>query len=282
MGNLVANVVTGRYMTLLERFNVPEWVEAVRRHRPSYVSGPPAVAQMVLDAGVDPEDLASVHYFYGGSAPISAELKARLLARYGITTLWAYGATEFCGTIISWTLALHQQYGEAKPDSMGRPLPGITVRVVDTETGAPLPIGAQGYLEARVPVLGDEWIRTTDLAMIDEDGFVYHRGRGDGAILRGGFKILPETVADALRLHPAVFDAAVVGLTDARLGQTPGAAVQLRNGVAAVSPEALERHLRAHLAAPYIPTVIRVVDALPRTPSLKVDQGAVRALLGDG
>src|SRR3546814_19752577 len=67
-----------------------------------------------------------------------------------------------------------------------------------------LPSGAVGYLEAKVPAVGTHWIRTTDLAMIDEDGFIFHKGRGDGAILRGGFKVLPETIVQALTKHPAV------------------------------------------------------------------------------
>src|SRR3546814_18552547 len=102
---------------------------------------------------------------------------------------------------------------------MGRALPGIELRVVDVNSGDPLPSGATGYLEALVPAVRDGWIRTTDLAVIDEDGFVFHKGRGDGAILRGGFKVLPEKIVGALQNHHSVLDAAVGGLPDHRPGE---------------------------------------------------------------
>lgn len=278
MGNIVANVMIGRYMTVIDRFNVPEWVEAVKRHKPSFVSGPPAVAQMVVDADVSPEDIASIKYFYGGSAPITPELIDALKEKYGITTIWAYGATEFCGTIVSWTVKLHDQYSESKKGSMGKALPGIDVRVVDIESFEPLGIGQQGYLEAKVPAIGTEWIRTTDLAVIDEDGFLFHRGRGDGAIIRGGFKVLPETVVEAIARHPSVFDSSVVGLPDPRLGAIPVAAVQLKSGADPISSEDILAFLRGELASTYIPVRLKIVETLPRTPSLKIDQRAVKAL----
>jgi len=279
MGNIVGNVMVGRYMALIDRFNVESWLEAVRRLRPAYVTGPPAVAQMIVDAQVAPEDLASIAFFYGGSAAMPVALQQTLLDRYGIATIWAYGATEFAGTVISWSLDLYRQYGAAKMGAMGKPLPGIHIRIVDTISGAELPTGETGYLEAIVPTLGPDWIRTTDLARIDEDGFIFHEGRGDGAIVRGGFKILPETVAAALAKHPAVLEAGVVGIPDQRLGEVPAAAIQLRRGQEqGVSPEALRDFVRELLPATYVPAHIRIVDELPRTASMKVDLGALKRL----
>jgi acyl-coenzyme A synthetase/AMP-(fatty) acid ligase len=281
MGNIIANIMIGRYMALIDRFNVPVWVEAVQRLRPSYVSGPPAVAQMVVDADVAAEDLSSIQYFYGGSAPIPLAVQDALFRKYGIVVIWAYGATEFCGTVVSWSFDLYKQFGPLKRGATGKPLPGIQIRVVDTNSGSPLPVGEEGYLEAIVPQVGEHWIRTTDLAVIDEDGFVYHRGRGDGAILRGGFKILPETIAQALVRHPTVLEASVIGLADSRLGQVPVAAVQLRSGSPPVSEQELCDFLRDEVPAIYIPRAIRVVEQLPRTASMKIDLTAVRALFSD-
>jgi long-chain acyl-CoA synthetase len=279
MGNIIANIMLDRYMSLIDRFNVDNWVEAVRRLRPAYVTGPPAVAQMIVDANVAAEDLSSISYYYGGSAAMPVELQKTLLDRYGIATIWAYGATEFAGTVISWSLDLYRRYGTAKMGAMGKPLPGIQIRVVDTVSGAALPIGETGYLEAIVPALGPDWIRTTDLARIDEDGFVYHLGRGDGAIVRGGFKIQPETIADALARHPAVLEAAVVGIPDRRVGEVPAAAVQLRQGQPSdLCPAALQAFVREALPATYVPAIVRIVDALPRTASMKVDLGALKRL----
>lgn len=279
MCNLVAGVVMGRCTVLLDKFNVPEWLAGVKRHRPRVLSGPPAVARMVLDAGVTRDDLAGVGYFYGGGAPFSPELQEEFENAYGIKVIWAYGATEFCGTIISWTPALHEAFRNAKKGAMGKALPGIQLRVTDVESGAPLPANELGYLEAIVPaVRGEEWIRTTDLAVIDEDGFVYHRGRGDGAILRGGFKVLPEKIVTALQQHPLVLDAAVVGIADPRLGEVPVAAVELRAGAPVVSPEELRDYARKVLVVHHVPTRILVLDALPRTTSLKADLGAIRRM----
>lgn len=281
MGNIVANIMIGRYMVLIDRFNVPEWVDAVRRLRPAYVTGPPAVAQMVVDADVPASDLESIEYFYGGSAPMPVPLQEALLERYGIAVIWAYGATEFCGTIISWSLDLYKRFGKEKKGAMGRPLPNTQVRIVDTDSGEPLANGEVGFLEAIVPDVKDGWIRTTDLARIDEDGFVYHCGRGDGAIMRGGFKILPETIVEALTRHPQVLEAGVVALSDRRLGQVPVAAVQLTGSAAPIDGEALRDYLREQVPATYIPTQIRVVDILPRTSSMKVDLGAIKRMFAD-
>ena len=218
MCNLVAGTMMGRHTTLLDKFNVPEWIAAVRKHRPTVLSGPPTVARMALDAGVSKEDLASVRYFFGGGAAFSPELQDEFESAYDIKVIWAYGATEFCGTIISWTSELYDRFRDTKKGAIGKPLPGIEVRVADTESGAPLAAGEVGYLEALVPAVKDDWIRTTDLAMIDEDGFVYHRGRGHGAIVRGGFKLLPEKIVAALLKHPDVLDAAVIGFEEMRFG----------------------------------------------------------------
>jgi acyl-coenzyme A synthetase/AMP-(fatty) acid ligase len=128
------------------------------------------------------------------------------------------------------------------------------------------------------PRIGPDWIRTSDIAMIDADGFLFHRGRADGAIMRGGFKLLPETIERALLLHDSISAAAVVGLADKRLGQVPAAAIQLKRGVEQPATAELEAHLRGHVTAPHIPVVWRFVAALPTTPSLKIDRPAVRRL----
>lgn len=279
MCDLVASPLMGRHVALLERFNVGDWVDAVERLKPETVVGVPTIARMVLDAKVPRERLAGVKYFVGGSAPMPPELQDEFEETYGIKVIWAYGATEFCGTIISWTPDLHAQFRKAKAGSMGKVLPGITLRVLDVDSGEILPAGQQGFLSALVPQVKDEWIDTTDLVVIDDDGFVFHHGRGDGAILRGGHKVIPEKVINCLRDHPSVLDAAVVGLPDRRLGGVPAAVVELKADMPQVDEAELKEHVRAALTAPQVPVAIRIVDAIPRTTSLKADLGAVRRLL---
>jgi acyl-CoA synthetase (AMP-forming)/AMP-acid ligase II len=132
-------------------------------------------------------------------------------------------------------------------------------------------------LEVKPGQLGPsaEWMRTTDMARIDADGFLWVIGRADQAIIRGGFKVIPDDVRAALETHPAVRGAAVVGRPDDRLGETPVAMVELRDA-ASLDAAVLVEFLRARLARYEIPTNIAIVDRIPRTPSGKADLGAVR------
>jgi acyl-coenzyme A synthetase/AMP-(fatty) acid ligase len=234
---------------------------------------------MMLDAAIPRTDVASLEYVYGGSAPMEPELQEEFERVYGIKVIWAYGATEFCGTLVTWTPELHDQYSRSKRGAMGRPFSGVQLRVVDVDDGAELPRGEVGYLEALVPEVDTDWIRTTDLALIDEDDFVFHKGRGDGVILRGGFKVIPEAIDSALREHPSILDAATVGVADHRLGQVPAAAIELRRGEVAPTYEQLDAHVRARLNSLHVPVRYTVTDALPRTTSMKADLRAVQSLL---
>jgi acyl-coenzyme A synthetase/AMP-(fatty) acid ligase len=154
----------------------------------------------------------------------------------------------------------------------------VQLRIVDPETGAILPPGQEGLLEVISPRIGPGWIHTSDIAVIDADGFMFHRGRADGAIMRGGFKLLPETIERALMLHESVAAAGVLGVHDARLGQVPAAAIQLKPDTQPPGVAELAAHLRNHVYATHIPVTWRFVDELPRTPSLKVDRRALQAL----
>ena len=109
-------------------------------------------------------------------------------------------------------------------------------------------------------------------------GFCIHRGRADGAIVRGGFKLLPDVIERALGLHEAVSAAGVTGIPDKRLGQVPAAAIQLKPGVPPPAVAELERHLRDQVEATHIPVTWRFVDTLPYTPMLKLDRVALRRL----
>jgi acyl-coenzyme A synthetase/AMP-(fatty) acid ligase len=228
------------------------------------------VFRRILEAKIPREDFASVEYAMGGSDRLEPETLELFEKTYGIPVLWGYGATEFAGTVVTWTPALRREFGSGKRGSIGRALVGAEVRVVNPENGLELARGEMGHLEARVELLGPQWIRSTDLATMDEDGFVFLHGRADGAIIRGGFKILPERVAGVLRLHPAVHDAAVIGLPDPALGQVPVAAVERRAGSPPPTAAELEKLVRDHLPSHHVPRRFAVVDELPRTDSMKV------------
>jgi long-chain acyl-CoA synthetase len=271
-------MLRGQRAVLLERFTVRDWHRHILRYRPQLSGLPPAGVQMVLDADIPPSDLACIRSIGTGAAPLDPTAHRAFEERYAIPILLSYGATEFAGPVTAMTADLHAQWGKQKFGSVGRPIGGAELRVMDPDTGQVLAPGQEGILEVTVPRMGPEWIRTSDIALIDEDGFMYHRGRADGAIMRGGFKILPETIERALLLHDAISAVAVLGLPDQRLGQVPAAAVQLKPGVERPEVAALEAHLRRHVYATHIPAAWRIVDELPRTPSLKVDRPAVRRL----
>jgi len=278
ISSVLPTMLRGHRMVLVERFSVEEWRDHLRRHRPERASLPPAGFQMVLDADVPPEELAGLRSIASGAAPLDPNVQRAFIARYNVPILLSYGATEFGGPVTSMTAELHERWGDQKLGSVGRPIAGAQLRVVDPEVGTTLGPDQEGILEVIAPRIGPDWIRTSDLALIDADGFLFHRGRADGAIMRGGFKLLPDTIERALLLHPSVSSAAVVGLADARLGQVPVAAVQLKPGAPPASSAELERHLRDHVYATHIPVAWHFVADLPRTASFKVDSSAVRSL----
>jgi acyl-coenzyme A synthetase/AMP-(fatty) acid ligase len=278
----VAQTVEGRSIALLEKFEVGPWTELVKRHRPGYVRLAPTALRMVLQAQVPVDTFASVRAVGSGTAPLPPALAEEFERRYGLPVLGTYGATEFAGAIAGWTLKDKKQWGARKRGSVGRAHAGIELRVVDAVTGDVLPAGQTGLLEARggqLPGEAGAWLRTTDLATIDDDRFLFILGRADDAINRGGFKIPPSVIEDALHAHPAVNEASAVALPDARLGEVPAAAVTL---LSPVTEDELMQYLASRLTRYQRPVAIKVVDQLPRTPSLKISRPLVREHYFDG
>jgi len=278
----VAQVIDGRSVALLEKFDVDPWMELVRRHRPGYVRLPPTALRMVLQAGVPAETFESVRAVGCGTAPLPPDLAEEFEGRFGIPVLTSYGATEFAGAIAGWSLKDKKVWGPRKRGSAGRAHHGIELRIVDPDSGSVLTAGETGLLEARgrqLPGADGAWLRTTDLAALDDDGFLFIHGRADEAINRGGFKIPPSVIEDALAAHPAVDEASAVALPDDRLGQVPVAAVTLRSPV---TEQELMEYLAGRLTRYQRPVAIKVVDQLPRTPSLKISRALVREHYFDG
>lgn len=271
-------LLKGQRAVLVDRFSIEGWQDYVVRFRPTFASIPPAGVRMALDMPIPREDLSSIQVLMTGAAPLDPTIQRAFEEAYGIPVLLSYGATEFGGPVTLMTPELYAEFGKAKLGSVGRPFAGAQLRVVDPETGVELPAGQEGRLEVIAPRIGPDWIVTSDIARLDEDGFLYHCGRADGAIVRGGFKLLPDVIERALCLRPEISAAAVVGVSDPRLGQVPAAAIQLRPGLARPDVATLEAHLREQVYATHIPTTWVFVDALPRTPSFKIDLPAVRRL----
>jgi len=276
---LFTTLSAGRRICMLDRFEVETFVSAVERHRPKAVSAPPSALRMILDASVDPARLQSLQVFRTGTAPLDPDLADAFEVAYGIPVLQNYGATEFAGGVAGWTMPDHQKFGTEKRGSVGRLNPGIKAQIVNQENGEPLAYGEKGLLELRARHLGDgeSWVRTTDLAKLDADGFLWILGRADNAIIRGGFKIIPDDVVKMIESHPAVREAAVLALPDPRLGQVPVAAYIVKSGHQ-LSPSELKDWLRERLTAYQVPVRMLCLDDLPRTPSMKPSQPELRKL----
>ena len=278
-------VSDGRSFCLLERFTVDAWADAVRRHKPATASLVPAALRMVLEADLDPADLQSLRSVVSGTAPLDPDDADAFMAKYGVPVLVSYAATEFGGGVAGWNLEDHKRFWAAKRGSVGRAHAGCELRVVDPDSGVPVEAGAEGLLEVKAGQIGrDDWVRTTDVARLDEDGFLWILGRADQAIIRGGFKVRPDDIKAALERHPAVRGAAVVSRDDRRLGAVPVAVVELRppagGGTAALpGPDELMAYAGTVLARYELPTEIHVVEHLPRTESGKVDLAAVGSFL---
>jgi long-chain acyl-CoA synthetase len=278
--SLLQSLVAARPIAMLDRFTVPGWHELVKRHRPVVAGLPPAAIRSVLDSDITPEDLKSIRAVNAGTSPVDPELVDAFFERYEIPILVVYGATEFSGAVAGWTVKdFHTRWAD-KRGSVGRAFPGVRLQIVD-EAGSVLGVNESGRLQVssrQAGGSGESWITTSDLAHLDADGFLYVDGRADDVIVRGGFKVAPETVVRALRTHPAVADAAVAPVPDQRLGQIPVAAVELRAGAEA-DGDLLREHCRKMLTPYEVPARVFVVNELPRGAALKVDRRRLLAML---
>lgn len=276
----IAALAAGRKIALLEKFSVDAWVEAVKRNKPAVAPAVPSAVRMLLDADVDPKDLASLRALISGTAPLSPDLVDAFLDKYGIPICSNYGATEFAGAIAGWTIDDFRLLWKQKRGAVGRVHDDIEVRVVDSESGAIIFPGEEGLLELKGKQLNNDmqWLRTTDRAALDSDRFLYIKGRADNAIIRGGFKVHPDDIVQVLNDHPAVRESAVVGVPDHRLGAVPAAAIILKDGMFALAPDDLKLWLKDRLIAYQVPVHFRIVSDFPRTPSMKPSAPGLRAL----
>jgi acyl-CoA synthetase (AMP-forming)/AMP-acid ligase II len=281
---VLMSIFEARPLVLFEKFDTAEFIRKLRQFRPKFTALPPTALAMLLDSDATRDDLSSLIAVRSGSAPLPVATQERFEQKFGVPVLTNYGATEFMGTVAGWTLDDYRQWGPAKRGSVGRANRGVALRITDPADGSPLPPGQPGVLEVRAERLqGDgSWIRTSDLAMIDADGFLFIQGRLDDAIIRGGFKVMAGKVADVLRLHEAVADVIVLGVPDERLGQVPVAVLELRPGAtlgAVELGEQLRAFARERLVAYEVPVSFVAVAQLPRTVSGKVSRPDALAMI---
>jgi long-chain acyl-CoA synthetase len=278
-GALLAPLLTGGAVMALDRFVADDVLDAVERHRVTVL---PAVATMFSrllgSPALDRSRLASVRMALSGAAPCPWDLAREWRARTGVRIYRGYGSTE-----LFRPLSYLAADAADRPDAIGRAVPGVELRVVDDE-GRALAAGESGELWIRTPaamdgylgapdetreVLVDGWFRTGDLARVTADGWVTIEGRKRERILRGGYSVFPQEVEAVLLAHPAVGEAAVVGVPHAELGEEVAAFVALRPGAQA-APDELIAHCKGRLAAFKYPRRVTIVAELPKAATGKI------------
>jgi acyl-CoA synthetase (AMP-forming)/AMP-acid ligase II len=287
------SVYWGSSLYIQMDFNPAEVVRALSQEHISIAHLMPAMIQACLVAVPDVaerryDDLRVISY---GSSPISERTLRRAIEVFKCDFVQGYGMTETIGL----TLLLPSDHRRAlteKPElllSAGRPLVGTEVRIVDADDN-PVPNGTSGEIIARGPqlmkgywkrreataeVLRGGWMHTGDAGVIDNEGYLYIQDRVKDMIVSGGENVYPRVVEEVLFRHPAIADAAVIGVPDERWGETVKAIVVLRRGMGA-TPEEIVEFCRGKLGRFEQPRSVDFIDALPRTPSGKVLKRALR------
>jgi acyl-CoA synthetase (AMP-forming)/AMP-acid ligase II len=267
----------------LRMFTSRQALEEIRRHRVTTTCLVPAMLQLLLaERSVSTADFASLRKVVYGGSPIAEALLARALDLIGCEFAQIYGLTETGNTAVCLPPDQHVP-GSPRLAAAGRAYPGVELRVVAPD-GTPLPPDEVGEIRIRTPArmleywqlpdataatLVDGWIRTGDAGLIDADGYLYIRDRIKDVIIVAGENVYPAEIENALSRHPAVAEAAVVGVPDERWGEGIHAFVAFRDGAAA-TPRELMLALRGSVADFKLPTSYEFIDRLPRNPSGKV------------
>lgn len=269
-------VAAGGEIVMLPRFDAGQALAAIARTRPTALPGVPTMYRALMDhPAFAKTDFSSLRVCISGGAPLPAELAEAWLAATGAPLIEGYGLSESAGV-----LTTNPYEGAGKPGTIGQPIPGTRLRLVDKEDPhRDVPPGQPGELIAQGPqvmagywnrpdadstAFVDGWLRTGDVATIDEDGFVRIVDRLKDMISVGGFKVFPSQVEAVLYHHPAVREALVIGMPDTYSGERPRAYVSL-NADAAIDGAGLREWLNAQLGKHERVDAVIVRDALPKT-----------------
>jgi long-chain acyl-CoA synthetase len=271
-------VYCGYTMVLLERFDAKKVMEGIEKYKCTVFMGVPTMYIKLLELDDCKYDLSSMRLWTVGSAPMPVDAMEKFKERYGFELLERYGMTETAVVIASNPLK-----GKRKPGSVGLPIPGVEVKIVDDEDN-PLPVNEVGEIVVRGPnvmkgywnrpqeteeAFRNGWFHTGDLGKIDEEGYLHIVGRKKEMIISGGFKVFPREVEEVLHTHPKVKEVAVVGIPDPVRGESVKAYIVLKDGTTATEKE-LDEYCRNNLAAFKVPRIYEFVSSIPRTPSGKI------------
>jgi acyl-CoA synthetase (AMP-forming)/AMP-acid ligase II len=255
----------------------------------------PAVLMLLLATpSLQDTELSSLRLIFYGASPISEDVLVKCMKAFGCAFCQVYGMTETTGAITALSFEDHDPDGPRRGllRSAGKPHESVALRLVDPASGQDVTLGAVGEVWTRSPynmagywrkpeetaatVDGDGWLRTGDAGYFDADGYLYLHDRIKDMVVSGGENVYPAEVENVLLSHPAVVDAAVIGVPDPTWGETVKAIVVLGPGETLDEADVIA-HCRATLAHYKCPTSVDAVDALPRNPSGKILKRELRA-----
>jgi long-chain acyl-CoA synthetase len=273
-------VAIGACVTMLPRFDPDKALEIIERDRVTVFQGVPTMYNAMLHAErAGSVDASCLRVCNSGGAAIPVELIRGFEDKFGCAILEGYGLSE-----TSPVASFNHPDKERKPGSIGTPIEGVEMQVWDDD-GNELPRGEVGEIVIRghnvmkgywgrpeateEAIDGEGWFRTGDMAKMDEDGYFFIVDRKKDLIIRGGYNVYPREVEEVLYEHPAVQEAAVVGVPDDALGEEVGAAVVLKKGES-VDADELKAHVKDQVAAYKYPRRIWFEDELPKGPTGKI------------
>ena len=273
-------LVSGASLSILSPFEPTAMLEMVRRDRLTALAGVPTMWNAMLHAAADlgPRDFEHLRLATSGGASLPVEVMRAFSERFDCAILEGYGLTESTGAA-----TFNDIHRPRKPGTVGPALPGTSVEVRDPD-GAVLAPGAVGEVFLRGPTimkcyrnrpeataadLREGWLKTGDLGLLDEDGYLSIVDRTKDLIIRGGYNVYPREVEEVLYEHPDIVEVAVVGVPDDHLGEEVAAVVALRAG-ASTTGEEIRTWAKATLSAYKVPRLYRFVDTLPKGPTGKI------------
>jgi long-chain acyl-CoA synthetase len=258
-------------------------LNVIERDGVSVFMGVPTMYVAMLQAGRSVADTSTLRLCVSGGAALPVEVLTGFGAEFGARILEGYGLSE------TSPVASFNRVGKAKPGSIGFPIDGVEMRVVNTD-GDEVPCGESGEIvirghnvmrgywnkpEETDGVFTDDWFHSGDVGRRDEEGFFYIVDRKKDMINRGGFNVYPREIEEVLYEHPAVLEAAVIGVPHATHGEEVAAAVVLKPGVAAETDE-LREYVKARVAPYKYPRHVWLVESLPKGPTGKILKREIR------
>ena len=259
---------------LMSWFDADAWLELAQKHRSQIAPVVPSMLYMLLRCPLQNYDLSELRYIASGAAPLAPEAIQEFVRRVpGLEIREGYGLTE------TTALVSTNRPGAVKYGTVGVPVPGTEVRIVDGEICVRSELLMKGYwnaAELTAETIRDGWLYTGDMGRLDEDGYLTILDRKKDLIIRGGFNVFPRDVEEALLEHPAITSACVVGRPDEVHGEEVVAFVTVAEEIA---PDELVAFGRQRLGGYKYPREIHVLDALPLTPIGKLDRKTLREQL---